>query len=377
MKVVLVDDERLALNFLERQLLEIADVDIIGKFVDPLRGKEIILNEEVDVVFLDINLPEMNGLELAEQIMAIKPKLIIVFVTAYDEFAVKAFEQNAIDYVVKPIGTERLMKTMQRIYDRKGLMPDVSSHATRIIHMKVFRQLSIEAAEQQFIPMQWRTTKAQELFIYLLQHRGQLVRKSVLIDMLWPEYETSKVYSQLYTTVYQIRKSLIKYGDRIQILNATEGYILKLEGISLDLEEWENNIHSGTSITGDTIEHNKKINALYTGDYLQEYDYWWAESERQRLKLIWLRNSYQMAEWYYESNLVDKAIEVYLEICLRQKQSEEAHFALMKIYAAINNHLSVNRQYRQLTSELLEELNEQPSPYITEWFNNWSDENKE
>lgn len=374
MKVILIDDERLALNYLEHQLLKITDVNIIGKYVDPLMGKEKIINEEVDVVFLDINLPEINGLELAEQIMAIKPKLIIVFVTAYDEYAVKAFELNAIDYVVKPIGTERLMKTMQRIDERRSLLLRITPQPSRLIRMKVFRQLSIEAADQQFLPMQWRTTKAQELFIYLLQHRGQLVRKSVLIDLLWPQYETNKVYSQLYTTVYQIRKSLLQYGDRIQLLNATEGYILKLEGIILDLEEWENNIHSGPPITGDTIDYYKKMHALYTGDYLQEYDYWWAESERQRLKLIWLRTSYRMAEWYSKSNNIDKAIELYHEICTRQNHAEEAHFELMKIYATMNNHLSVNRQYRLLTSELMEELNEIPSPYITEWFNNWSNQ---
>lgn len=377
MKVILIDDERLALNYLEHQLLKISDVNIIGKYVDPLIGKEKIVREEVDVVFLDINLPEINGLEFAEQMMAIKPMLIIVFVTAYDEYAVKAFELNAIDYVVKPIGIERLMKTMQRIDERRTLLSGIAPQPIRLIRMKVFRQLSIEAADQQFLPMQWRTTKAQELFIYMLQHRGHLVRKSVLIDLLWPEYETSKVFSQLYTTVYQIRKSLLQYGDRIQLLNANEGYILKLEGISLDLEEWENYIHSGPPITSDTIDHYKKIHALYAGDYLQEYDYWWAESERQRLKLIWLHTSYQMAAWYYESNHIDKAIELYIEICTRQKHAEEAHFALMKIYAAMNNHLSVNRQFRLLTSQLMEELNEQPSPYITEWFNNWSDENKE
>jgi two-component system LytT family response regulator len=375
MKVILIDDERLALNFLEHQLIKIADIDVIGKFVDPIMGKEKILYEDVDVVFLDINLSEINGLELAEQILETKPKLNIVFVTAYDEYAVKAFELNALDYVVKPIGTERLSKTMERTRER--VTPDNASPTISPIQMKLFRQVLIESAEQQFTPMLWRTTRAQELFLYLLQHRGQLVRKSVLIDLLWPEYELSKVYSQLYTAVYHIRKSLEQFGDRFQISNTMEGYILNIKNVVIDVEEWENNLHSEPPITSETINRYKELKDLYTGDYLQEYDYWWAESERHRLMLLWLRLSSQMAKWYLACNDVEKAVEMYLEICNRHQQAEDAHFALMKIYSSINNHLSVKRQYRLLTSILLEELNEQPSPYITEWFYNWNEENKE
>src|SRR5690606_38514667 len=121
MRVILVDDERLALDYLERQLMKLDEVMILGKYTNPFMGKEQILQQDVDVIFLDISLPEINGIELAEQILEKKPDIHIVFVTAYNEHAVKAFELNALDYIVKPIIAERLAITMKRVRSRRVL----------------------------------------------------------------------------------------------------------------------------------------------------------------------------------------------------------------------------------------------------------------
>ncbi|WP_028612457.1 response regulator [Paenibacillus harenae] len=378
MKTILVDDEYLALNYLEHQLLKVSGgaIEIIGKFIDPIEAKGSILREDADVVFLDIHLPEVNGIELATRILESKPKLNIVFVTAYDKYAIQAFELNALDYVLKPVESERLLKTVQRLQARLE-EASVSPRADKeTIRMNLFQQVSIESGDQ-FTTMRWRTTRVQELFLYLLQHRGQLVRKSTLIELLWPEYETGRAYAQLYTSVYHIRKTLEPYGDHFTISNATEGYILTIGKVALDVAEWESRIQSGLPITNETIEDYEKAMDLYAGDYLQEFEYWWAECERQRLKLLWLRTSYQLAEFYLSCSLRDKAIEKYIEICDRHPQAEEAHFALMQIYAAANNRISVHRQYRLLSAALAEELSELPSMHISVWYDNWKRDNKE
>src|SRR5690554_2962338 len=101
-KAVLIDDEPLALGFLERQLKKISDISIVHKFVNFNLSKDAAILEDIDVVFLDIEMPEINGLELAEKILEIEPTIIIVFVTAFSEYAVQAFELNTLDYIVKP-----------------------------------------------------------------------------------------------------------------------------------------------------------------------------------------------------------------------------------------------------------------------------------
>ncbi|MCK8487058.1 response regulator [Paenibacillus sp. MBLB2552] len=268
MKVVLLDDEKLALNYLEHLLRKIADIEIIEKFIDPQVFFEFILHHEADVAFMDIQLPEINGIELAERILESKPELNIVFCTAYDEYAIKAFELNALDYLMKPVGIERLTVTLQRIQERLRAGAVKAVHFNKIsplnstINMKMFQQAMIESDENHFTLLRWRTSKAQELFLYLLQNRGHLVRKSLLIELLWPEQDPNKAYSQLYTTIYHIRKTLEPYHDHFQLTNASDGYLLQIENIQLDVDAWENYVQSQPPVKEDTIAEYESIMAL-------------------------------------------------------------------------------------------------------------------
>ncbi|CAM4523001.1 response regulator [Paenibacillus macerans] len=373
MRVILVDDEQLALNYMERLLLKLADVEVVGKFTDPVKGMGEILQERVDVLFLDISLPEINGIELAERILEARPEIHIVFVTAYDEYAIKAFELNALDYVLKPIRAERLAKTVDRIQERLKAGQEQVAGSEQDIKICLFKQVKVEARHGQPTLLQWRTTKAQELFLYLLQHRGRLVRKSTLIDVLWPEYETDKVNSQLYTSVYHIRKTLKPYGDHFQIVNTMEGYILNTHQVRLDIDEWEAKLAALPPVSGDSLDAYLETMKIYTGDYLQEYDYWWTESERQRLKAIWLHTSLAIADWYLGQELWEKAGAYYHNIRTLHPQEEAPYFALMKIYALQQNFAMVHRQYRELAAVLKEELNVEPSHYITEWYGQFTE----
>lgn len=369
MKVILVDDEQLAVDYLARMLKKHNQIEIIGTYLDPIEARRDILVKEVDLIFLDISLPEINGIQLAEQILEKKPDINIVFVTAYNEYAVKAFELNAMDYLVKPVRSDRLARTIARIKDEAASkQEEKTEHISPIMRLNRFKQVSVEISNTPISVIHWRTTKAQELFLYLLQHRGQLVRKSVLIDTLWPEYESDKVYSQLYTAIYHVRKTLAQFAEHFQIMNAMEGYILSINQVLLDVEEWENRLAAEEPLSFATIDHYIETMKLYTGDYLLEYDYWWAESERERLKKLWLSMAYEIANWYEKQGQLDKSIIWYDEICLNHVQEEQAHFSLMKIYEAMDHHLLVNRQYSILTTALLTEFNEQPSDYIIEWF---------
>ena len=128
----------------------------------------------------------MNGIELAERLLEHEPGLIVVFVTAYQEYAVKAFEVNAIDYILKPVRFDRLSKTMNRIIN-SNTVSFYHADSLKPLKMTLFKQVMIEELQTagHFSLIQWRTTRAQELFLYLLQHRGQLVRKSFIVDSLW------------------------------------------------------------------------------------------------------------------------------------------------------------------------------------------------
>lgn len=378
MKVILLDDEIIALDYLEHQLMQIPEIEIVGKFSDPALGKKEILNQSIDLVFLDIQLPTMDGIQLAEEILQVKPDLKIVFVTGYEAYAVRAFELNALDYLLKPVKLERLMNTIQRI-DRSYTAFDLDRLAqqNQSLQIKMLGHFQMILKEKQLPPLRWRTTRAQELFLYMLQCRGQFIRKSTLVELLWPEYEPNRAYSLLYTVIYHIRKTLEQFEDYFSLTNSVDGYVLNLNNVLLDVEEWENFMMSSLPLKNRTISDYVDMMKLFKDDYLKEYDYWWAESERQRLKMLWLRTSFRMAEWYMSNHQQSKAVEKYLEICHQHPVAEEAHFALMKIFASNKNSLAVHRQYRLLVAILLEEFNEQPSTYITDWYDDWKMEHEE
>ncbi|NLP44053.1 MAG: response regulator, partial [Peptococcaceae bacterium] len=102
-KAMLVDDEKIALEELEYVLGRLGNVEVQGAFSDPLEFLKVLPKYRPDVIFLDIEMPEVNGFVVSEEILAQKPDTAIIFVTAYDEYAIKAFEANALDYVFKPV----------------------------------------------------------------------------------------------------------------------------------------------------------------------------------------------------------------------------------------------------------------------------------
>jgi len=115
MHVILVDDENIALDALVEVLESISGIDVIEKYTSPIRFLEEVAIKKPDVVFLDIQMPVINGFDIAEEIIQMNINTMIVFVTGYDEYAIKAFEINAIDYILKPISKERIESTVSRI----------------------------------------------------------------------------------------------------------------------------------------------------------------------------------------------------------------------------------------------------------------------
>lgn len=117
LRVVIADDERPARSFLAAMLRTFPDVDLIGEATTGAEAVELIEHERPDLALLDLQMPEVDGLGVVRMIR--KDRLpIIAFVTAYDEYAVRAFELNAVDYLLKPVERARLRDTLNRAQER-------------------------------------------------------------------------------------------------------------------------------------------------------------------------------------------------------------------------------------------------------------------
>jgi len=111
-KCIIIDDEPLAAEVIENYLKEFSNVEHMGSFTNPLEALELIESGEIEAVFIDINMPKMNGLEFIRSIEA-KPSFVIT--TAYREYAVESYDLDVLDYLVKPIPFNRFLKSINKL----------------------------------------------------------------------------------------------------------------------------------------------------------------------------------------------------------------------------------------------------------------------
>ena len=141
-KCVIIDDEPLAINVVENHLKEFQNFEIIETFNNPIEALSLLEEGNVDVLFLDINMPKMNGLDFAK---TLNSKMNVVITSAYREYAVESFDLNVLDYLVKPIPFNRFLKTInkitQKVYLREGIQKEEGSSNESFIFLKVDKKL--------------------------------------------------------------------------------------------------------------------------------------------------------------------------------------------------------------------------------------------
>jgi two-component system LytT family response regulator len=140
-KLILIDDEKPALKEFEYLLKDNKLIEIVGMYTNPLKAIDEISELKPEVAFLDINMPQMKGIDAASKLLEICPNLDIVFVTAYDEYAIEAFELYAMDYLLKPISQKRFNITLERIIDKKNYEKETEGKVSNIIRDKKLRSL--------------------------------------------------------------------------------------------------------------------------------------------------------------------------------------------------------------------------------------------
>lgn len=370
MRAILVDDEPLALRFLESQLNKLNDIEVIGKFTYLDLNKEEKLVNDTDIVFLDIEMPEVNGLELAEQLLQVKPELIIIFVTAFNEYAAEAFDLNALDYLLKPVDKDRLAKTIARIESNKPEKTKQVQFEYNILNVKLCNDLSFQIEDNEHKHIKWRTTRAKDLFLYLLHNKGQTNHKATLVELFWSDLPEDSGYSQLYTAVYHIRKTIQLFNDHFSLNSLHESYILEVKDVVIDVVEWEEKIKNLSDINDTNIDEWEKTMQIYSEHFLKEYNIDWIQAERFRLEKIWVKAAFQIADYYKNINQIEKAEKWYLKITHFIPEEENAHLQLMKIYESLGLGLLIDHQFNTL-DKISKDLEFETGSQVNDWYTDW------
>ncbi|MEX2461582.1 MAG: response regulator transcription factor [Paenibacillaceae bacterium] len=118
LRAIIVDDEELSVSRLERILSESGDIEICHTFLNPVEAYEFVKKNPIHIAFLDISMPEIDGMRLSSLLLDLDSSIGVVFVTAYDNYAVQAFDMSALDYLMKPVTAQRMSKTLDKIIRR-------------------------------------------------------------------------------------------------------------------------------------------------------------------------------------------------------------------------------------------------------------------
>lgn len=223
-RAVIIEDEKPILELMKVILGRNTNYTIVGAFTNPIEALEKMEDIKPDVAFIDVEMPKMNGLELARKVRALTIQTEIVFTTAYKNYALDAFGVEAIDYILKPVTPSTIERVTERLVNRQRV-------TTMVIPQKDLSMIQcfggFEVRNSEGVPVHFRTRRAEELFAYFLCHSGRNISKWQVMDLLWPDMPEERSSSNLYNTIYLMKKILKENELGMSIRKMNDGYMME------------------------------------------------------------------------------------------------------------------------------------------------------
>ena len=212
LRAIVVDDEKLARIHLTTRLKAHPEIEIVGEADDVPSAFALVESARPDVIFLDIQMPKKKGFALLPKLEAINPQPAVVFVTAFDEYAIRAFEANALDYLTKPVSAGRLAKTMLRL-NKQQVAETGGSHSSTESEKRLEAQdlvllrekslaMMVKVGEISAIESQGDYTR-----IFLNEGKILMMKKSLL---LWERQLPPELFAKVGRSRLVNRKSVAK-----------------------------------------------------------------------------------------------------------------------------------------------------------------------
>ncbi|TCI60753.1 response regulator [Exiguobacterium sp. SH3S1] len=235
MRTILIEDEPHILRMMERFIQAEPNLKWLGSFHDPVQALEFLTTQEVDLVFLDVEMPKMNGIDLAKRLPETTQ---VVFTTAHSQYAVEAFGLQATHYLLKPITEEMIHDLVPLVSKRYTETLQPKHHRTCTI--QCFNNFSVKTHEGDLV--KWPTQKTEELFAYLIYHRDKVVNKWLIAEMLYPDIDDpQRALHNVYNLIYRLKKTLADFDLNITVQTINNGYSLHLDDVcSCDYHDWLN-----------------------------------------------------------------------------------------------------------------------------------------
>ena len=252
MNVLIVDDELMMLEMAKDTVEEVVPDSSVETSFDPCRALEMAQKKKYDVALLDIEMPEMTGLELAKKLKMIDSHINIIFVTAYAEYALEAFELYASGYLMKPLNRESVQNAFANLrHEPKG--------ESALLRVQCFGNFEVFYKNE---PVAFARAREKEIFAYLVDLRGAAANVGELCAILWEdsvEQEKNKHYMR--NLISDIRKTLHDCKADNVFISKRNQYAVDPTKLDCDYYRY--------------LENDVQAKAAYQGEYMKQYS--WAE----------------------------------------------------------------------------------------------------
>lgn len=355
MRAIAVDDEELGLSRIVRLLKKSEYLSYIKGYTNPKEAIENIDVDNADLAFLDIEMPEINGLVLAEILMEKNPKIEVIFITAYDKYALQAFEVNAIGYLLKPVELDSIKQKLERVLLRQNDIKVVEE--TKKLYIKVFKYFLVSDSKEMKNIIEFRTEKAKELLGLLLSYQGKPISKDKIMYTLWPDMELERAVKNFHTTCYYVRKIIKNLGISNFILRKEHGYSINMDYIDSDLSNFCSAI----------MEMRKKEPQIgiiktgffeYSGNYFENEYYEWAYEERNYYGDYFENMGIFLSSYYKSLGQMDETEKILKYLFRINPLSEKACSRLIKINMKKGDIINAKKIYKTFEKTFDDEIGE-------------------
>lgn len=372
-RVILVEDEKFALNYMIKMLKGFKELTVVAAFSSPEEVLYSIDKLKADVAFLDIEMPRMNGIELARKLMEKQHKLQIVFTTAYSKYAVDAFGVEAMDYLLKPVNYQDIMRVIKRLnktktdYSKKQNSSEPSALETESLkscQIRCFGCFEIKDTKNQFI--KWPTKKAEEVFAYFLMHQGSYINKWELMDKFWPDMEEERGLHNLYNTIYRVKQVLKKLTASANIEKINDGYVLKSEGFATDLDALKCMDDPEFVFSEKNFAEVKSICLSYKTPLFGTRDYIWSVSLQENISRIFKRVCKRVINRLKEQDDFEQADEIIRHYVKQHPENEDMMLWWLGILKDWSGRQEKTAEYLTWFNEKLSEME---LPLLEDFYN--------